>query len=316
MPSSTSSSDNDRVYSTSVHKRAVVVFLGIIIVACGALEIGTRSFIYSLSKSLNRINSELHIAENLDRSASPPKTALITGNSLLMSSVNIEEANRHLLPNWRLIRLAIEQTTYYDWYFGLRKLISSGARPNVIIVCLSTKQLLDSGILPEFLPQYLLKKSDIMLAGSLLHLTPTENVDLLFANVSVYYALRKEIRKNILVKFMPEFPKLTALITVWPRIQVQNSDILSTGKERLQALQAITQQGGSKFIFMLMPPVDISQVKAFREIQREFAIPVAVPLTNDELDRASLESDGFHLNLRGQRIFTHKMSLLLKDMLD
>ncbi|HMK44295.1 MAG TPA: hypothetical protein VK445_09175 [Dissulfurispiraceae bacterium] len=314
MHSSTSSSEGKRTYSVRVLKRATALFLAVMLLVCAALEIGTRSFIYRSSASLGRINNELQAAMKLDRQTSP-KTALIVGNSLLIADIDIAEANRRLTRGWSLQRFAIEQTTYLDWYFGIRKLFAYGSRPAAIIVCLEPRHLLEPTLRTDLFMHYLLNTADILPVNRMVHLTPTETSDLFFASTSTFYGLRREIRKNFLVRILPDFPQLTALITVFPHIPVDNRELLTAGMARLEAMHNIAVQEDTPFIFMLMPPVDASQIGVFQQISHETFIPIVIPLTNDRIDKSILEPDDYHLNEAGRRIFTWKMADLLKEAL-
>ena len=116
------------------------------------------------------------------------------------------ELNSGLEPHWQATRFAIEQTTYYDWHFGLRRLLAAGARPDAIVLCVEPRHLIAAGVRNEIFAYFLLQPSDIYTVSRMLRLTPTETSDLVFANASASYALRKEIRKNLLGRLMPSRP--------------------------------------------------------------------------------------------------------------
>src|SRR5262249_38258814 len=82
-----------------------------------ALEFSAPIILKHFSRIERRINGELQTARGLqpkDEKGRP--TVLLTGNSLILEGVDIDNL-RAALPEYRVDRLAIEQTHYLDWYF-------------------------------------------------------------------------------------------------------------------------------------------------------------------------------------------------------
>jgi len=181
--------------------------------------------------------------------------SLIVGNSLLMEAVDIAELNSGLEPDWQATRFAIEQTTYYDWHFGLRRLLAAGARPDAIVLCVEPRHLIAPGVRNEMFAYFLLQPSDIYTVSRMLRLTPTETSDLVFANASASYALRKEIRKNLLGRLMPSLPDLTAMITRGGLPPPDPARLSSVGKSRLEATRDVVTSADSRLLLVLTPPL-------------------------------------------------------------
>ena len=144
MLSSTSSS---KVSGTrdGAARRACTFLIAMIVVAAAVLEIGTRKYIYVLSADLGRIHNEM-VAARAIRKVGIRRDFLFVGNSLLLWGVDIDFLNRQLMPLVTVRRFAIQQTTFYDWYFGIRRLLNEGARPDSVVLALEPRHLVQSGV--------------------------------------------------------------------------------------------------------------------------------------------------------------------------
>jgi hypothetical protein len=56
-------------------------------------------------------------------------------------------------PEYRIEVFPIENTWFLDWYFGLDRLFSEGARPAIIALCL-TRQLIGYATDGEYFARY------------------------------------------------------------------------------------------------------------------------------------------------------------------
>ena len=239
MHSSISNSDRSVNRSHGRPRRATATLLVSVAIFALALECGTRLCIHRMSASLARISQEADAAARVRRTEQLPRQLLIVGNSLLMADVDMAALNRGIGPKWQATRFAIEQTTYYDWHFGLRRLFAAGARPDAIVLCMEPRHLVSPGVRTEIFAHFLLQRTDIYRASRTLGLTPTETSDLFFANISAFYALRKEIRKNLLGRLMPSLPNLTAMIIRGGAPPPDPERLSSAAKPRLEATRQV-----------------------------------------------------------------------------
>ena len=77
-------------------------------------------------------------ADDRHRTASDGRThVLVVGNSLLDEDVRFDRLHDALAARWDARRFVVEQTFYYDWYYGLKRLYREGARPDVVVLMLS-----------------------------------------------------------------------------------------------------------------------------------------------------------------------------------
>ena len=55
----------------------------------------------------------------------------------------------------------IEDTTYLDWAYGLRRLLAGGSRPSVVVMCISAKHLLSDATDGEGFAYFLMRLRDL-----------------------------------------------------------------------------------------------------------------------------------------------------------
>lgn len=289
--------------------RATVLLLAGLIALFVVAELGTRLVIGHLSHSLSRIRLESSAAKQIGGAAGDTRQLLMVGNSLLIAGVDVDALNEPLQPKWRGVRFGIEQTTYYDWYFGLKRLAAEGSRPNAIVVCFEPRHLIGSSVRTEMFAHYLMRMRDTFEVSQVLELNPTATADLLLANVSEFWALRKEIRKNVLGRLMPELPRLAKLIAHGGGSPPpQGEALVSTARSRLQALRATADAAGAKLIVVLMPPMDSAQVPALQVLGTNIGVPILMPLTDQDLQPDDYEPDQYHLSEVGRLRFTRALT--------
>lgn len=312
MPSSTSSSDAAAAPARSKTSRAIVLLLAALVALCVFLEAGTRLFVSDMSNTLSRIRNESLRAKAVGADKHSEEL-LIVGNSLLIAGVDVAALNEPLQPKWHGVRFGMEQTTYYDWYYGLQRLAADGARPKAIVVCLEPRHLVGTSVRTELFAHYLMRLSDTLSVSRALDLSPSGTADLVFAHLSKFWALRKEIRKNLLMILMPELPKLTRMMTRGGGSPPTSAEeLLTTGRSRLEGLREVTDAAGARLIVVMMPPVSTEQTAALRQIGSETGVAIVAPLTHQELQPGDYDLDQYHLSEQGRARFTQALA---KDLL-
>ena len=89
-----------------------------------------------VSRIQRRTVEEYRLAQTIGADTCGRKHVLLVGNSLLDEDVRFDRVRDALADRWDARRFVIEQTFYYDWYYGLKRLFREGARPDVVIVML------------------------------------------------------------------------------------------------------------------------------------------------------------------------------------
>ena len=147
MPLSTSNSE--RQSTPRNYTRAIAAALAAIVLLLVGCELAFRFAFSRISRIESRTHNE-HLDALAVRPGAPGKpTILLLGNSLLLESVDYPK----IKTEWRSVaaptRFVIEQTAYIEWSYGIKRLLSEGARPNRIILCLNIPQLVGNSILGE-----------------------------------------------------------------------------------------------------------------------------------------------------------------------
>lgn len=313
MLSSTSNSETHEVVAPVV-RNAILALLICVLAVVALLEVGTRASVYRISKNLSRIHQELLIAAQVGEMHGDAQQILLLGNSLLLNDVNIDMMKEVLSPAQEVNRFAIQATTFYDWYFGIKGLLGKGSSPDVVVLCFEPRHLILSGIRNDIFAHYLMRGEDLFDVGRRLRLNWSETFDLFLANQSTFYALRKELRQVLLGRLLPELPNLTARIVRAPKPQPDPEALRALGKERLLATQELFRGVTSKFVLLVMPPVEPDSLQIIRTVGREIGLTVLAPLTGDGINDADYQSDGYHLNDQGRDKFTKALLPLLGNL--
>src|ERR1700676_2153794 len=139
MHSSTFSSEGE--IPPPAQRRPISARSGIVVLCAGllailvVLELSSPLILNRFSRIDRRIESETSAARSLKPFTPDGRpTVLLVGNSLLLEGVQLDALQNNLAPQFAVSRLAVEQTHYLDWYFGLRRLLEQGSRPSVILV--------------------------------------------------------------------------------------------------------------------------------------------------------------------------------------
>lgn len=282
-----------------------------------AVELGTRLFIYDMSNMLGRLKRESTMAAALVPAADRPRPVLVVGNSLLIAAVDVARLDAQLRAEERsAFRFGIEQTTYFDWYYGLRRLVAGGARPDTIVLCFETRHLLGSGVHGDIFAHFLMRPTDLFSVAHALDLSPTEAADLSMANLSAFWGLRKEIRKNLLGRLLPGLPSLAAMMARGqPAPPPKADDLRTLGRDRLLALADVVKPAGIKFVLALAPPLRAEDAVLMKRLSEETGVPLVAPLTDDDLVRTDYDVDGYHLGDAGRAKYTDALGDTLSGLL-
>ena len=117
-------------------RRYSLILLTVIGLLGLGLEFGLGWGLPRLSHIIERLKTEQAQAVRLKPLVGQPVPVLIVGNSLLLDGVDISALDEKLRPEHRVTRFVVENTSYLDWYYGLRRLFREGARPKVLVLAL------------------------------------------------------------------------------------------------------------------------------------------------------------------------------------
>jgi hypothetical protein len=310
VPSSTSNSE------PRAATRAIAFLLAGLFLYCATLEIVTRRGFSRVSRTQRRIYQDLAAAKSL---ASPvsndPPSILVVGNSLLLDGVDRASLKKELATSFQVALLPIENTQFEDWYFGLRRLFAEGSRPTVIVVCLSTRQMMSRGTDGEYFAFYLMQGRDLVAVKRESQLDNTMTSAYFFANRSDWLGSRAQIRNWLLQVIMPNLEHLIGFFPAKTPPMPPKEQVVAGVLPHLLALDQLCKSNGARLVVLVPPTLRSDDASA--DVQDSAAregIPVLVPLRPTDVTPEDFH-DGFHLNPRGSARFTQRFASALLEKL-
>jgi hypothetical protein len=311
VPSSTSNSE------LRAATRAIAVLLTGLFLYCATLELVTRRGFSRVSRIQRRIFQDLNASRSLaPRVSNEPPVMLVVGNSLLLDGVDRASLKKELAPNYQVALLPIENTQFEDWYFGLRRLFAEGSRPSIVVVCLSTRQMMSRATDGEYFAYYLMQGRDLLAVKRESQLDNTMTSAYFFANHSDWLGSRAQIRNWLLQEIMPNLEHLIGFFPGKTPPMPAREQVVAGDLPHLLALDQLCKSNGARLV-VLVPPT-LNRDDASADVQDSAArerIPVLVPLHPTDVTPDDFH-DGFHLNPRGAARFTHRLASELLQKLN
>ena len=282
----------------------------------GALEIAARVLYPAHSALATRIRSDWSTALQLGVSPSPDRRSfLVVGNSLLQAAIDREELTAlQQSDTLSVVIMPIENTDYLDWYFGVRRLLAAGSKPEFVVLCLAPAQLLSDGTNGVLFARTLMRPVDILRVKQAAGLDWTTTTTYLMASASAWIGDSTEIRNWIRVETVPGMTELAPYF--WQRAAANpRADVIEEiAGRRLTQFSAVCAVSRCK-VLLVIPPLVSDQgaaaVTAVARAGRAAGVPVLIPVAPGELGQSYFR-DGFHLNQRGAEIFTPRLLKALK----
>lgn len=295
--------------------RANVVLLALMALWLIGIELFAAYGFPRLSRTHGRLVDEYRSAIARRASDPPPPPVLIVGNSLLAAGLDLSIVGPALQPRWKLNRLVVESTTYVDWYFGLRRLFSDGARPAAVIFMLHWRQLAATSVRGEYFAHYLMDTADFLRVVRALQMHPTPASALLAGHWSAFYGTRIEIRKNVLGRLVPGLEALTSLILERQHGQGPDEGFEELVAERLGAVKRFCDEHGARFVFVVAPTLDETYSGTIQSVAAPLGVEVIPAPSRSELEPSDF-SDGFHLNEVAARKYSVRFAAMLGERLE
>ena len=319
MPSSTFSSEITESVKpaarVSMSPRAGIIALlaGLILIFLG-LEISSPLILARLSHTEQRITVEMRAAHKLQPTTSDGRpTVLFVGNSLLLEGVQMDALHSELSPQYEVSRLAVEQTHYLDWYFGLRRLLQEGVHPSVIVVSLATDQLASRFTLGEAFAHRQMSTRDFPEVLRETHIDRTTASTYLFAHWSNWQADKGFIRQCVMILAIPNFRDLAARIADHGPHVNDPAQLVAGARHRLPELAELSREYGVRIVLLVPPALKDDHSKEIQQIGDAVGVPVWVLSPPGDFPREYFR-DGFHLNTQGSGIFTSRLAQQIRSM--
>lgn len=253
--------------------------------------------------------------------AAPPgaasaKRALIMGNSLLNQGVNLKALRMQISDGINLQRVMIEDTRYFDWLYGTKKLLADGARPDLVILVHSPDQFIASTLRGDYTAYRMMRFRDVFAAGRRLSLSNTQIADLALSNLSAALGQRTNVRRRVMLAINPKLREMMPLLTARPEPQIAIADAVEVARQRLLEMQSVAAAYNARFILVIPPIADKTApalTDAMIEAGRQAGVTVLVPVHPTQLDLDDY-ADGYHLNAIGAKIFTDHLAEQLRTL--
>ena len=217
------------------------------------LEVGTRIGFRLISKIESRTMMEARAAPHTQPFVDGRPSMLLVGNSLMLEDVDYAALKRQLASRASVSRFVIEQTYYYDWYFGIRRLFAEGARPREIVLGIQPSVIPMDRIRGDYSAYYLISGSDLLDAARAMHYDLTQTSGLAFAHFSLFYAGRNNLRNFILNKVDPKYGELLHALVTNRAPVVMSAEAARISTDRLAAINRLCHSHGARFIYFVPP---------------------------------------------------------------
>jgi hypothetical protein len=291
----------------------LVVLLVSLAAILAALELGTRIGFRLVSKIESRTMMEAQAARLTQPLVDGKPSMLLVGNSLMLEDVDYPALKRQLAARASVSRFVIEQTYYYDWYFGIRRLFAEGARPKEIVLGIQPSVIPMNRIRGDYSAYYLVSGRDLFDAARAMRYDLTQTSSLAFAHFSLFYAGRNNLRNFILNKLDPRYGELLHSLVTQRAPVVMSAEAARISTERLAAIDRLCRSHGTRFVYFVPPALGDDAESVIAAI-RNSGLPVLEPFKVNEL-ASSYFRDGFHLNERGASVLTRKLAEELRSQL-
>jgi hypothetical protein len=292
--------------------RALLILLLLLLSYLAALEVATRVLLPKISAGRHRQAVDSLAARELGPGTD---SVLVVGNSLLEAGIVREPFRAAMAPEYRVAVFPIEATTYWDWYFGLRRLFAEGARPRHVVLTMNVKQLLSNSTNGEPFARSMLRTRDLWAVSRATHMNAMAASNYFFANGSEWIGARASIRNALLERWLPQAPLLVAHFAGTNPAAATASPDLTTAVERLRSLQSLCAQHGARFLLLLPPSLNANDTAPLLAASATSSgLQVLMPFPPATMVATEF-SDGFHLNAGGAARFTIETASALRRTL-
>jgi hypothetical protein len=294
--------------------RAIWLLAAALLAYFFTVEVAMRIALPRFSETLQRESRDYSAAVRL-RPAMPggSRSVLVVGNSLLLEGIDRARLTQAMGPAYDAVLYPIEATTYLDWYFGLRKLFAQGARPALLVLCLSATNMLSDATEGELFAHTLMRLEDLSAVVRASHLNLMSASTYFFANRSALLADRAYLHNGLMSRWLPNADVLARYLPIQHPAPL---DIGAGGAarvvDRLETVRELSAIHGADFVFLVPPSPDRADpAEAIRSVAGRAGICVLIPYVPGEMPHTSFR-DGFHLNPDGAARFTERVARALQ----
>jgi hypothetical protein len=279
-----------------------------LIAGCAAIVVAAETVVRVgfnvVSTIQRRMATEYHAAIGA-RASTSGHVALFVGNSLLNEGLQFDVIQTHLAPEWDVRRFVVEQTFYYDWYYGLRRLFADGARPDVVVIVLTPLQWIRDDMRGDYTAYHLMTVGDAASAARSLNMARTAATGFMLASVSEFWSARAELRNFLMGRVLPGFGQLMNATSVVDLRVLDDDDVERVVTKRFEQCREIADAHGARLV-ALVPPVLESRdgAEGLLRAGRRAGVTVFAPVRSGTYPTDFYRDAGYHLNTVGANRFT------------
>ena len=217
---------------------------------------------------------------------------------------------------WASNATHVEQTCYFDWYYGLKGLLDAGARPDVVVVVLSPSQWTRPDSRGDYTAQYLVRTADLSDLARDLGLNSTQKSSLLLARISKFWGARAEMRNIVLGRLMPDLGRLMNFSSVIDPTPIVDAKIEQRARGRIERLNMLVRAHSGRLVILVPPVLDANDgAPGLARAARASGVSVIRPVTSGTYGKELYRDTGFHLNANGSAVFTAQVLRALRNEL-
>lgn len=303
------------IFNSKVPAKAhIVLLLALCAAFCASVELVTAHFFGRISRIEKRRETEYRDALAVRSARARHKTSvLVAGNSLLLHGVDFPQLQQDIGIETELHRTVFENTSFFDWYYGLQRIFNAGAQPDITVLVLSPAQLTSDAYNGDYSAHMLVGFSDLMRFAKDTHADRNRISVLALDNLSFFFGSRAEIRTWILGKLLPDLPTLTSNFRYQAKaVPPDNDAVLELATQRLKQLRSLCERRGTVFVLVVPPTIQDSGISAVLKAGASQGVPVLIPFAPGVLSSSDY-SDEVHLNANGALKFTRALAQSLKQ---
>jgi hypothetical protein len=284
----------------------VLLLLGVVAVLV-SVEIAVRVGFERLSPTQSNVAREWRLASS--PSGGSGRVVLLVGNSLLDAAVDTRTLQELVGGTYSVRRVAVVDTRYFDWLFGLRRLFSDGARPDVVALMIDEGNLIESRMRWDYTAHYLMNFGDVGRAGRAAGADRNRIFSMMLASGSAFWGSRVELR-NFLLGLVTGggAEKLQALAYRRGR-PLKHDEYERRLLPRLAELCQVVSERGARLWLIMPPRLDGPwQNDSIRHVAERLGVRVLVPIEPGRLSAEHFSSDGYHMSGKGAAVFMPRLA--------
>ncbi len=256
------------------------------------VEVGMRAGFSNISRIGKRKHEEYLGARSLKRESNV-SPVLLAGNSLLLEGVDIPTLESGLPGGVHPARYIVEQTEYYDWFYGLKRIFAEGSRPAMVVLCIGPNHFVGNLMLLDSGPYYLYSLGDLPAIAHLQHLSLTDASSMYFAYWSLFFAEKNGLRNFVMGKIDPPYATFLHELGMQPAPPMTPQQVTAIATPRFAEIDELCRRNGARFVY-LIPPGFVANEDALRAAAANAHVPLLAPVRQSEWPLSKFR-DGFHL---------------------